>query len=317
METNHNAILLVGNGINRAFEKSKENFIPTKVNWDLKGLSWKNIIEQMLFNYNSDLKYEDISKYPMPMQIIMASQDSVNEAMKRLSENLVEEIISDEKSKLCKKLLGLPVDDILTTNYTYELEQAAGILPEKSSYYRARKHTKENATETEKKSRLYTYSDLTSISKKVWHIHGDVTSPETVVMGHYWYCKLLKKIEDRAAYFIMLNNIRKGKFSAGFKYSWVDKFLKNDVYMLGFGFDTSEIDLWYLAWCKKRNFKNTKIHYYTSSEKLDKGFESLLESCGVEIHQDVILKNENYAEYYYNAIEDIREKLKEDEKNEN
>ena len=62
MKEKCSAILLVGNGINRAFEKSDVGFVEKRENWDFEGMSWKSIIRQLLFNYgNNDIKYEDIS----------------------------------------------------------------------------------------------------------------------------------------------------------------------------------------------------------------------------------------------------------------
>ena len=116
MKEKCSAILLVGNGINRAFEKSDDSIVPESENWDFEGMSWKSIIRQLLFNYgNNDIKYEDISNLPMPLQIITATKDNVDTAMKALSQSMCSEIISDEKMMFCKKLLSLSVDDIITT----------------------------------------------------------------------------------------------------------------------------------------------------------------------------------------------------------
>lgn len=311
MKEKCSAILLVGNGINRAFEKSDVGFVEKRENWDFEGMSWKSIIRQLLFNYgNNDIKYEDISNLPMPLQIITATKDNVDTAMKALSKSMCSEIISDEKMMFCKKLLSLSVDDIITTNYTYELEQASGISPNKNAYYRAREYTKK-VTKTEDNFRLYTYSDLKSVSKRLWHIHGDAASPKSIVMGHYWYGKLLREIEERVSRFLKIYRSSKGQNEKQLNLSWVDSFLKNDVYMLGFGFDTSELDLWWLACCKKRHFPETRIHFYTDKQEIDKGFKAMLDSYNIEIHNEIAVKGSNYVKFYENVIEDIENNLKE------
>ena len=310
MKEKCSAILLVGNGINRAFEKSGDYFVPKKQNWDFKGMSWESIIKQLSFNNGNDIEYNDISNLPMSMQIITATKDNVDTAMKALSESMCSEVISDAKMMFCKKILSLPVSDIITTNYTYELEQAAGISPNKNAYYKVREHTKK-ITKTEENFRLYTYSNLKSVSKRLWHIHGDAASPKSIVMGHYWYGKLLKKIEERVSRFIKIYKSSKGQNEKQLNLSWVDSFLKNNIFMIGFGFDTSELDLWWLACCKKRHFPDTKIYFYTDKQELDKGFKAMLDSYNIEIHNNITLKDSNYVEFYENTFEDIQSKLKE------
>ena len=310
MEEKYSSILFVGNGINRAFEKTRKSIVPKCENWNFEGMSWESIIKQLAFNNGNNIKYSDISNLPMPMQIITATKDNVDITMKALSESMCSEVIIDEKMMFCKKLLSLPVNDIITTNYTYELEQASGISPNKSAYYKARKHTKK-VTKTEDNFRLYTYSDLKSVSKRLWHIHGDAASPKSIVMGHYWYGKILKEIEERVSRFLKIYKSSKGQNEKQLNISWVDSFLKNDVYMLGFGFDTSELDIWWLACCKKRNFPGTKICFYTDKQELDKGLEAMLASYNIEIHNEIAVKDSNYVKFYETVINDIEKKLKE------
>jgi hypothetical protein len=103
---------------------------------------------------------------------------------------------------------------------------------------------------------------LPDVKKKVWHIHGDAATPDSVIMGHYYYGKLLREIQLRIKIFMPFC---KGCMNNGVdseSKSWVDLFLTKDVYIVGFGFDFSEMDLWWLAACKKKEFANTKIHYY-------------------------------------------------------
>ena len=54
---------------------------------------------------------------------------------------MVADKIADEKSLFLQKVLELPIKNILTTNYSYELEQAAEIPAKKYYYFRCRKDT--------------------------------------------------------------------------------------------------------------------------------------------------------------------------------
>lgn len=305
-----NAILLVGNGINQAFEDFNDAFIPKKENWDFKGMSWENIVKQIILNCNSGLKYEDIKNLPMTLQIVTASKDDVKTVMKSLSESMVADKIADEKSLFLQKVLELPIKNILTTNYSYELEQAAGIPAKKYYYFRCRKDT-DTVKKSIKKLRLYTYSDLSQVDRKIWHIHGDVATPDSVVMGHFYYGKLLREIQLRIRNFMPYCKgcIRQGEdFESK---SWVDMFLTRDVYMFGFGFDFSEMDLWWLAACKKKDFPDTKIHYYAPKGEITPGKRALFEAYNIITHEDFEVKDKNYKSYYNKVIEEIKSNLKE------
>ena len=309
MSGKSNAILLVGNGINQAFEDSKDAFIPQKENWDFKGMSWINIVKQIMLNCNPDLKYDDVKTLPTTLQIVTASKDDVKKTMKSLSEYMVRDIISEDKAMFCKQLLTLPVENILTTNYSYELEQSVGIPARKYNYYQCRKDS-EKVSKTIHKLRLYTYSDLPDVKKKVWHIHGDAATPDSMIMGHYYYGKLLREIQLRIKNFMPFC---KGCMNNGVDFeskSWVDLFLTKDVYIVGFGFDFSEMDLWWLAACKKKEFANTKIHYYAPKGETNTDKRALLDVYSIKIHEEFEVKNKDYISYYEAVINDIKEKLK-------
>lgn len=311
MNKQSNAILLVGNGINQAFEKREEKFIPHKENWEFKGMSWESIVKQIIFNCNPDIEYEDISKLPMTLQIVIASKDDVKKTMKALSESMIADKISEEKDLFLKELLNLPVENIITTNYSYELEQAAGIKAQKHAYFKCRKDTEDGLSPTIKKLRLHTYSDLQNVNKRVWHIHGDAATPDSVIMGHFYYGKLLREIQMR------IKNIMPyykwcEKNNSEFKCkSWVDLFLSRDVYILGFGYDFSEMDLWWLAACKKLDFSDKKIHYYAPKGEIKNDKRALFDAYNIILHEEFEVKNKDYITYYKNVIDDIRNKLKE------
>lgn len=61
-------VIFVGNGINRAFQ----------------GDSWSIIIQKVMCEYRPPYTYEDIKHLPFSMQIVAASGDNVNAAMKEI-----------------------------------------------------------------------------------------------------------------------------------------------------------------------------------------------------------------------------------------
>ena len=84
----------------------------------------------------------------------------------------------------------------------------------------------------------------------LWHIHGECTVSRGVVLGHDRYGRLLSRIEklcDSQNYFA----ISKKPENVYIK-SWAELFLYGDIYIVGFGFDLSEFDLWWLMKRKQR-----------------------------------------------------------------
>ena len=66
---------------------------------------------------------------------------------------------------------------------------------------------------------------------------------------------------------------------------WLDSFIMGNVYILGFGFDFSELDLWWLIKQKKRENAEPhgKVIFYTPEKIQEAGKYALLSAYGVEI----------------------------------
>ena len=282
-------VIFVGNGINRLFG----------------GINWDQCIEDAYKEKSRKHCYDKIKELPYSMRIVAATDDSVDKYMKTFSAMLFDDVISEERSQFLQKILSTPAADLITANYSLELEQAAGIPHKRNKYYAARKDTKE-CTATEKKLRLYTYFDAEAYQKRIWHIHGDITTPNSLIMGHYYYGKLLREIQTNVPSYIRRY---KAYASSGLSYeaeSWAESFLINDVHMFGFQLDLAEIDLWWLICCKKRNFPDTKIVFYASDMDFDCDRRLMLEAYGVTICDDIPLDKTNYRAYYDAVIDKIQ-----------
>lgn len=239
------------------------------------------------------------------MRIVAATNDGVDEYMKTFATQLFGDVISEERSRFLKKILSVPAVDIITANYSMELEQAAGIPHKRNKYYAIRKETKV-CTNTEKKIRLYTYFDADTYGKRIWHVHGDITTPSSLIMGHYYYGKLLREIQNNVPYYIRKYKTAASSGSSYETTSWAESFLVNDVHMFGFTMDLSEADLWWLICCKKRNFPDTRIYYYASDMDPDCDRRIMLESYGVIVVDDIPLDNSNYLNYYEAVLNRIQ-----------
>ena len=173
--------LLLGNGINRLFNES----------------SWGKLIEDELKVAKSIYGYNDIKDMPATMQIVVATNDHVDDRLKALASELLKANNNEEKNAFLRKFFDLPMDDIFTANYSFELEIADGMKQSKGAYSHSLKKTKELGS-SEEKFRTYQYHQLKN-GKRIWHIHGDAAKPSTMMMRHYYYAKQLREIQDCAA----------------------------------------------------------------------------------------------------------------------
>ena len=282
--------LLVGNGINLLF----------------KDPSWEDMIKQELSESKSILNYEEIKEMPATMQIVAATNDQVDRRMKDISRELLKTTMTEKRTAFLQSLLDLPVDDILTTNYAYELEMAGGMKPDKK-YYSAKLQSTFLLQEKHRHFRLFQYYALKN--KRIWHVHGDIAKPETMLMGHYYYAKQLRAIQDCTAKAIQRYNINVRQGEPFTAYSWVEQFLTGDVYILGLGMYLCESDMWYLLCCKKRNFPEAKTVFYDNECK-DKNIIIMLKTYGVEIVSGQDLRAQSdYDTFYREAVIDIRRRI--------
>ena len=101
-------VLLLGNGINRAYGFS----------------SWEELIKSVQTKELTKVEQDSINNVPYPLQPVILTEDHIGTRMKELSEELSSlHALSDEEIVL-RNFAELPFDTILTTNYTYELENA-------------------------------------------------------------------------------------------------------------------------------------------------------------------------------------------------
>lgn len=102
--------------------------------------------------------------------------------------------------------------------------------------------------------------------------------------------------------------------------SWIDSFILGDVYVLGFGFDFSEIDLWWILNRKMREkAEKGKVYFYEMASEADYAKVELLRLFGA-IPIDFGMKSpkgndsdcsECYKSFYTKALADIERKIRE------
>lgn len=302
-------VLLLGNGINRAFG----------------GGSWGQLIRDIACN---EALPEDCALHlPMPLRAILVTGDTVGVQLRAHNEILYGKLGDPGHVEMLRRLLEMDFDHILTTNFSYELEQAAqpDLRLNDNMLRQMMRHT-DARRQAEAKYLFYTYGVLEWAGRetKVWHIHGEGRKPDSMILGHYYYANLLEKISS----YIKAEGPRyrreQEKGETPRIKSWADAFLFGDVYVLGFGFDVSEFDLWWLLNRKKRERADTgRTWFFAPAERLEEGRinekEELLRVLGAEVrHCDSIRasgtpieRSLGFRGFYERAMEEIRELMAE------
>lgn len=277
-------VLLLGNGINRLFSSE----------------SWGDIIKDYAVENHVEFNKAVFDRMPYNMQIVAATRDTVDKSMKSLCAKLNDIPTCEKQKDFMKNILDLGFTHILTSNYTYEIERS---ITEKKRYRVTSTVEKYNNTKD-----MMLHREITLEDRHIWHIHGHVQTPDSVIMGHYYYGRLLSKIQEYVPQFI-----RRYKGCEHYEKncraeSWVDLFLCGDVHILGLSMDFSENDLWWLACCKKRNFPDSKIYFYGAPWDISEEKRMMMNCYGIVIPK-IKCAEKDYMGLYLSAVEEIKKRI--------
>lgn len=293
-------VLLLGNGLNRTFG----------------GFSWSELVKSL--SLRQDLP-ENLT-CPMPLQAVLVSNGTVAECMKNNKDRFYGHV-SQQLMVLLQQLLSIGFTDILTTNYSYELEaasQCSGVI-----YDYFLKKTCRNVNDGERVESKYLlsscqYIQFRNTKNRIWHIHGEARKPNSMILDHYCYagllCRMKNYVDSRYGAYLSYLNDKKLLTLRG----WLDSFILGDVYILGFSMDFSELDLWWLIDKKKREKRSdAHVYFYDFATQGFNEKHELLKLMGVKVctlgmerpPDDVGNCNEIYEEFYKEAISDIRKNM--------
>ena len=293
-------VLFLGNGINRAYNED----------------SWDDLLRKITKIEIDDTKIKLLSnQIPSPLQAVAVTRDNVKEGIEKYINDESDPkhgnqvALSDNQEKLdtYRSIICKGFDAVLTTNYTYEIEQA--VNPDFLCKYNARskyRKTTYKGNTVDEQFGLFKYMDVSDekAACPIWHVHGELARPNSMVLGHDYYSKLLARIQSylkqfNSAYF------RSSKNKADYiPKSWVDYFLLGNLYFVGYGLDTAEMDIWRLISCKKHlGLNSAKVYYFDSNLEQDDKFGKrlLLEAYGVEPIPYKVDKDK--YQYYYKKVE--------------
>lgn len=293
---NYPQVLFLGNGLTRS-----------------NGYSWHEFIKSCS-RIDADIdRYKKGNEFKIPNTILsMIAMDMDDATRHKRYKNKLDEI-KYQPNPYINRLLTLPFDSILTTNYTYELEYAM-----KSDYPDLKdkaKTTYSVQTEKDNKYLIHTYNYFENYPP-IWHIHGEARRKSSLILSHDEYARLTNKIiefcNERKDYYTEHSQDLQTK-------SWIEYMILGDLYVLGFGFDFAEFDLWWIinrrmrekAQCGDIYFyePETDDNIYKLSAMRDIGIK--VESLGIKIKEDDdnSIKNAKYNDFYAKAVDDIATKI--------
>ena len=212
--------------------------------------------------------------------------------------------IIQKKHSIHERLMRLPVQTILTTNYDYSLELSVNASFQPS-----------NST----KEQLYSFYRKQCVADKtVYHIHGECRYPKSICLGFEHYAGMLEKMRSS----LVLNTKKVSSKNRFHIYdvlqglsspddAWYYEFFRNNIYFLGFGFDQSEEDIWWLITYRKRLkdmypdlVKNKLVLLETTpqnklKEPKEAAIRKVLAAMNVEIEEQT---GRTYREKYMSAL---------------
>jgi len=211
------------------------------------------------------------------------------------------------------------INNIITTNYDSGIEY---ILQDACGYHR--ETPKGLVPEEIYNIRTYKsfYNKTTDHRIKLWKIHGDLERIKSITLGFDQYCGALSKLESyvKGSYISThgetplrcdISILKKCRQPELFDHiSWVELFFNTNVYIVGFGMDFSEIDIWWLL-NKRARFKlevpeiqNSITYLYNENyESRAKKQELFAVLDAFEIIHRPISTDSNYLCNIFNSID--------------
>ena len=275
-QTGKENTLFLGNG----FSKSIFSDVP----------SWGSLYKEVKSTLNSNytILYE---KYFLEKKRKGYSEEAVKEELvetirKGFSGNNIKEE-NNNLNKFGQYLNDYGINNIITTNYDYGIET---ILETWCGYERKEpKNLSKEDIYSIRTYKLFVHKE-TGHHVQLWKIHGDLDRIKSIMLGYDQYCGSLSKLDSyikgcyRSSHNVNFKSIKKMDEKCVLQQfdeiSWIELFFRTDVYIIGFGLDFSEIDIWWILNKRARlmidisNIKNQITYLY------NKNYETPLENEG-------------------------------------
>ena len=213
---------------------------------------------------------------------------------------------------LLRKVLQLPFDAIITTNYTYEIETVL------SDNVWNEKERRKAFFALDGKSHVRHNTSVCNLIQcrngrkiPVFHAHGERLRKHSLILSYYSYANSVSRL-------VSLNKQRGNTYQEHQEanesiecLSWLDYFLLGNVYSIGFGFDTSEFDIWWAIERKAREkARHGKLHaYMIVNDERPSPIDKLFQAMDVMCHH--VIKIADYSAAYQEVYEKICDMMQE------
>ncbi len=273
--------------------------------------SWKRLIDDLVDFIGATGQIRTAGKpFPLLYEEIVTKaiqEDRTTEA--EIKVYIAKKLGTMKSGPIHNELVRLSQQHIITTNYDQTLEKCIEPLAPLCQ------------NEGVVKESLYSLFRRNIVKEyTIWHIHGDISLPNTICLGYEQYGGYLQQMRAYVAtgtgstykkcrYEPIVKRLRAQQ---GQNDSWIDLLFTSDVHIVGLTLEFIEVHLWWLlsyrARAKNRHggLISNKIRYYypaikgqTIENRLD-----LLKACDVNSYS-CILKKDNWSNYYESVLSKI------------
>lgn len=207
-------------------------------NYFSRGVSWADVVRAAAKHTRLSNQTEKIMKEPLPLVYETIAAHGMSSESK-IKGDLAKAMRAMTPNPIHEQLMSLGWDTVLTTNYDHCLEEATG--------------KRFIAANLDSETTYSVFRRRQSGTRFVWHIHGDLSGPRTMMLGMHQYCgyvqKLRKYLTTRSESPFVFGDpmdIERGR------HSWADLFLRDHVHIVGLGLGYEELLLWWLLGYKYR-----------------------------------------------------------------
>lgn len=291
-----------------------------------KQLKWNDLLTDLMQSNTFEL--EGLPNVMAYEQIRLNWQRTNNQKNSSELKNYIVDKLKDYPSnEMCKKILKLGFSNYITTNYDNTIEASFLDMHDNNSFEISNQEEKYYSI----RRNIFLKNNENKVVGKVWHIHGEINTPDSIMLGFNHYMGSAAKVDSyiKGTYKSDSNkNLQeikpikeKVELNEYDNLSWVELFFKSDVHIIGFGFDFYEIDLWnILAKRSRLNDLTNNIYYYTTSLSEIKDDSNriveaqkiaLLKSLSVEVIEEPIYResNKDYSAQWNRFIDEMRKKI--------
>ncbi len=244
------------------------------------GGTWTDVLSDL----GAKAQLTGLSMRGKPLPIVYEHVVSRSECSEQeLKEHLANSMSALRPNQAHHRALAVAGRRLLTSNYDYCFELADGGHSERANL--------------QSESTYSAYRRVKVGNRFIWHIHGELRAPRTIMLGLHQYAGYLQKLRG-----YLTSSKKESPFLAGSvdfeksgePFSWVDLFLRDNVHIAGLTMDYVELHLWWLIAFKlriRRQACGATHFYHFKSARDGAGVARRLEmmsDIGVHVHEVVV-----------------------------